>query len=57
MSFPNGGGTDVVIGYVSSVNTQTVPSSGGKKVSVTSLNTFNQSGQPTPMEFDVAVIC
>jgi hypothetical protein len=49
--------TNVIIGYVSSVNTQTVPSSGGKKVSVTSLNTFNQSGQPTPMEFDVAVIC
>jgi hypothetical protein len=57
VSFPNGGGTDVVIGYVSSVNTQTVPSGGGRKVSVTSLNTFNQAGQPTPMEFDVAIIC
>jgi hypothetical protein len=49
--------TNVIIGYVSSVNTQTVPSGGGKKVSLTSLNTFNQSGQPTPMDFDVAVIC
>jgi len=49
--------TNVIIGYVSSVNTQTVRSGGGKKVSLTSLNTFNQSGQPTPLEFDVAVIC
>lgn len=57
ISLPNGGATDVVIGYVSSVNTQTVPSGGGRKVSVTSLNTFNQAGQPTPMEFDVAIIC
>jgi hypothetical protein len=54
----NGNGiTNVIIGYVSSVNTQTVPSGGGRKVSVTSLNTFNQAGQPTPMEFDVAIIC
>jgi hypothetical protein len=54
----NGNGiTNVIIGYVSSVNTQTVPSGGGKKVSVTSLNTFNQSGQPTALEFDVAIIC
>ena len=56
VSVPNGG-TDVVIGYVSSVNTQTVPTSTGGKVSVTSLNTFNQSGHPTPMEFDIAIIC
>jgi hypothetical protein len=54
----NGNGiTNVIIGYVSSVNTQTVPSGGGKKVSVTSLNTFNQAGQPTPLEFDVSAIC
>ena len=31
--------------------------SGGHKVSETNLNTFNQAGQPTPMAFDVAVIC
>jgi hypothetical protein len=49
--------TNVIIGYVSSVNTQRVPSGGGRKVSVTSLNTFNQAGQPTAMEFDVAIIC
>ena len=29
----------------------------GHKISETSLNTFNQSGQPTPMAFDVAVVC
>jgi hypothetical protein len=54
----NGNGiTNVIIGYVSSVNTQTVPSGGGRKVSVTSLNTFNQAAQPTALEFDVAIIC
>ena len=49
--------TNVFIGYVSSVDTQTVPRGGGRRVSVTSLNTFNQSGQPTPFEFDVAIVC
>ncbi len=53
----NGGGTDVVIGYASNVDTETVPTGGGHRVSQTSLNTFNQSGQPTAMAFDVAVIC
>jgi hypothetical protein len=32
-------------------------SSGFKGLSTTTLTTFNQSGQPTPMTFDVAVIC
>ena len=57
IQFPGGGGTDVVIGYASNVATETVPVSGGHKVSETTLDTFNQSGQPTPMAFDVAVIC
>ena len=57
ITLPNGGGADVVIGYVSSVDTETIPTGGGPKVSVTNLNTFNQAGQPTPMAFDVAVIC
>jgi hypothetical protein len=57
VTLPNGSGTDVVIGYVSSVQTLTVPTSTHHKVSETSLDTFNQAGQPTPMTFDVAVIC
>jgi hypothetical protein len=48
---------NVFIGYVSGVDTQTVRRSGGGKISVTSLNTFNQSGQPTPFEFDLAIVC
>ena len=34
-----------------------IPTGGGHKISETSLDTFNQAGQPTPMAFDVAVIC
>ncbi len=45
------------IGYASNVDTELIPSGGGHKISKTSLDTFNQSGQPTPMAFDVAVIC
>ena len=45
------------IGYASNVDTEVIPSAGGHKISKTSLDTFNQSGQPTPMTFDVAVIC
>jgi hypothetical protein len=48
---------DVAIGYVSSVTTQTVPTAAHRKVSETSVNTFNQSGQPTPMTFDIAIVC
>jgi hypothetical protein len=51
------GGTNVFIGYASGVNTETVPRGGGEKASVTSLNTFNAAGQPTPFAFDVAIIC
>jgi hypothetical protein len=56
ITLPNGG-ADVVIGYVSNVVTETVPAGGGRKLSRTSLNTFNQAGQPTPMTFDVAAVC
>jgi hypothetical protein len=51
------GGTNVAIGYISNVATETVPTGGHGKASETTLNTFNQSGQPTPMTFDVAIIC
>jgi hypothetical protein len=57
VSLPGGGGTDVVIGSVSGVDTETIPTGGGHRVSETNLNTFNETGQPTPMAFDVAVIC
>ena len=57
ITLPNGGTASAVIGYASNVSTETVPASGGRKVSETALNTFNQAGQPTPMAFDVAVIC
>jgi hypothetical protein len=57
IQLPDGGTASAAIGYVSSVDTETVPSGGGHRISETSLNTFNQSGQPTPMAFDVAVIC
>jgi hypothetical protein len=57
VQLPNGGGASAVVGYASNVDTETVPTSGKRKVSETSLDTFNQSGQPTPMTFDVAVIC
>ena len=57
IQLPNGGGASAVIGYASNVDTETVPSGGGHKVSETVLDTFNQAGQPTPMTFDVAVMC
>jgi hypothetical protein len=57
IQLPDGGTASAAIGYVSSVDTETVPSGGGHRISETSLNTFNQSSQPTPMAFDVAVIC
>jgi hypothetical protein len=57
IQLPNGGMASAVIGYVSNVATETVPSSGGRRISETALNTFNQAGQPTPMAFDVAVMC
>jgi hypothetical protein len=52
-----GGQTNVAIGYVSSIVTETVPTGGRQTASETALTTFNQSGEPTPMTFDVAVIC
>jgi hypothetical protein len=54
---PNGGTTGAVIGYASNVDTESVPRGGGHKLSQTTLDTFNQAGQPTPMAFDIAVIC
>jgi hypothetical protein len=57
IQLPGGGGTDVVVGYASNVATETVPASGGHRVSETTLDTFNATGQPTPMAFDAAVIC
>jgi hypothetical protein len=57
IQLPNGGTASAAIGYVSSIQTATVPTGAGHKASDTSLDTFNQSGQPTPMAFDVAVIC
>lgn len=57
IQLPNGGTASATIGYASNVDTELIPSGGGHKISKTSLDTFNQSGQPTPMAFDVAVIC
>jgi hypothetical protein len=51
------GATNVAIGYVSNVISQTVPTAGRGSASETNVDTFNQSGQPTPMTFDVAIIC
>jgi hypothetical protein len=57
IQLPNGGTASAAIGYVSSVRTVTVPAGSGHESSDTSLDTFSQSGQPTPMAFDVAVVC
>jgi hypothetical protein len=57
ITLPNGGGADAAIGYVSNVDTEIIPASGSHTIAKTSVDTFNQSGQPTPMTFDVAVIC
>jgi hypothetical protein len=48
------GTESVTAGYVSEVGSGTAPTS---KHSGTLLGTFNQAGQPTPLGFDVAVIC
>jgi hypothetical protein len=57
IALPNGGAASAAIGYASNVQTETVPKSGGGRISETGINIFNQSGQPTPMAFDIAVIC
>jgi hypothetical protein len=49
---PTGGTASSAIGYASNVDTETVHT-----ISKTTLDTFNQTGQPVPMAFDVAVIC
>jgi hypothetical protein len=48
------GTLDLTAGYVSEVHTGTARAS---KHSGTILTTFNQAGQPTPLGFDVAVVC
>jgi hypothetical protein len=48
------GTESLTAGYVSEVGSGTAPTS---KHSGTLLATFNQAGQPTPLGFDVAVIC
>lgn len=52
------GAERVVAGYVSSVFTTTaVRSVKPRRLSTTGLVTLNQAGQPTPLAFDVTVIC
>jgi hypothetical protein len=57
IGLPNGGAASAAIGYASNVDTEIVPDGRRGKISKTSLDTFSQSGQPAPMDFDVAVIC
>ncbi len=53
-----GGSQQVVGGYVSQVESRTTNrASKPRLVSTTALVTLNQAGQPTPLAFDVAVIC
>ena len=55
---PGGTTQSVVAGYVSQVHTQTYTNSAKpRRVAETGLITLNQSGQPTALAFDVAVIC
>jgi hypothetical protein len=56
---PISGGTQpIVAGYVTQVHTQTYARSGTpRRVAETGLVTVNQAGQPTPLAFDIAVIC
>jgi hypothetical protein len=57
IQLPNGVSSTAAIGYVSNVDTETASGADHQKVSQTTLNTFNQAGQPTPMAFDISVIC
>lgn len=57
IQLPNGGAASAAIGYAGNVDTETAPDGRGREVSKTTLNTFTNSGQPSPMAFDVAVIC
>lgn len=55
---PGGTTQGVVAGYVSQVHTQTyMRSTKPRRLAATGLVTLNQSGQPTALAFDVAVIC
>ena len=55
---PGGTTQSVVAGYVSQVHTLTVTrSTKPRRVATTGLVTLNQTGQPTALGFDVAVIC
>jgi hypothetical protein len=55
---PGGTTESVVAGYVSEVSSgQSNGSAKHPPIYTTGLITFNQAGQPTPLAFDVAVIC
>jgi hypothetical protein len=55
---PGGTNENVIAGYVSEVSSgQSNGSSKRPPISTTGLLTFNQADQPTPLAFDVAVIC
>jgi hypothetical protein len=56
---PGGTTESVIAGYVSEIGTATHASntSASHHTTSTGLITFNQSGQPTDLAFDVAVIC
>jgi len=57
IQLPNGSGASAAIGYASNVDTETIPGGTGRKISETTLDMFNQSGELAPMTFDIAVIC
>ena len=55
---PGGTNESVIAGYVSEVSSgQSNGASKRPPISTTGLLTFNQSDQPTPLAFDVALIC
>jgi hypothetical protein len=54
---PGGTTQSVAAGYISEVNSQPFPKQSQKTEYATTFTTLNQSGQPTPLAFDVAVIC
>lgn len=56
---PGGTTQSVAAGYISEVNSQPFPKRSGSQRTeyATTFTTLNQAGQPTPLAFDVAVIC
>ena len=59
ITLPGGTTQNVVAGFVSEVHTQNYASGSHSQptTSTTGLVTLNQAGQPTPLAFDVVVIC